>query len=435
MVCKKCGYQNSSDAVFCSGCGIKLADMEKKICKKCGAENSPSARFCSRCGADLNSTGTGISPRTIMTIGVAMLIVVIGIVAGIKKFGTEKPAGEVQVQTTDAGQIEAETTAQNSNKLMEDTVPIVEDYYDPNETYQVFGLSTVREDVCSITFYNSLDKAPSGKTTDVSLNKDGSVVAWLEPDAASELYRLNIAAEGNIVAPKNCEGLFSNYTNLQEIDFNHCFDTSLVENMANMFGSCHELTELDLRGFNTSNVTDMRNMFASMFCMEELDLSSFDTSNVEDMSAMFSSCDQLRKADLTSFDTGRVCDMSDMFVMCTMLETLDLSNFDVSNVLYMHNMFARCRNLKELNLSNFDTSNVLNMAGMFEECESLKYLDLSNFNTARVENMSMMFRRCYNLKYLDISNFDYSGISNDGYLVMMFDACDSLSEEMKKTDR
>ena len=435
MVCKKCGYQNHNDAVFCSGCGTKLEDLEKKICKKCGTENGLDARFCSRCGADLNSTGTWISLRMIISIGIAVLIIVIGIVAAINKLGPEKPAGKERAQITEAGQIKAGTAAHNSNKLMEDTVPIVENYYDPNETYQVFGLSTVREDVCSITFYNSLDKAPSGKTTDVSLKKDGSVVAWLEPDAASELYRLNIAAEGNIVAPKNCEGLFSNYTNLQEIDFNHCFDTSLVENMANMFGSCHELTELDLRGFNTSNVTDMRNMFASMFCMEELDLSSFDTSNVEDMSAMFSSCDQLRKVDLTSFDTGRVRDMNSMFAMCTMLETVDLTSFDTGRVCDMNYMFARCRNLKELNLSNFDTANVLNMAGMFEECESIKHLDLSSFNTARVENMSMMFRRCYNLKHLDISNFDYSGISNDGYLVMMFDACDSLPEEMKNTGR
>jgi len=435
MVCKKCGYQNHNDAVFCSGCGTKLADLEKKICKKCSTENGPNARFCSRCGADLNSTGTGISLRMIMSIGIAVLIVVIGIVVGINKFGPEKPTGEERVQTVDVGQIKAETTAQNSNNLMEDTVPIVENYYDPNETYQVFGLSTVREDICSITFYNSLDKAPSGKTADVSINKDGSVVAWLEPDVSSDLYRLNIAAEGNITAPKNCEGLFSNYTNLQEINFNHCFDTSLVENMANMFGSCHELTELDLCEFDTSNVTDMREMFAGMFCLEELDLSNFDTSNVEDMSAMFTSCDQLRKVDLTSFDTGRVCDMNSMFAMCTMLETVNLTSFETGRVCDMNGMFARCRNLKKLDLNNFDTSNVLNMAGMFEECESIKHLDLSNFNTARVENMSMMFRRCYNLKYLDISNFDYSGISNDGYLVMMFDACDSLSEEMKKTDR
>ena len=30
MVCKKCGYQNAQGAVYCSGCGQKLAETEKK---------------------------------------------------------------------------------------------------------------------------------------------------------------------------------------------------------------------------------------------------------------------------------------------------------------------------------------------------------------------------------------------------------------------
>lgn len=438
MVCKKCGYQNHNDAVFCSGCGAKLVCPEKNICKRCGSENERNVLFCNQCGTDLRNTRHKISVKAIVAVVLIALMIVIGIFTWLGRMGGENSevqnhgqsnalnTGKDLLSTSDNEVAKIEVITQVSNELMEDIIPIVRDYYDPNETYNAFGLSILREDVCSITFYNSLDNAPTGRITDVSMKKNGSVVAWVEPDAASEFYNLYIAADGEIIAPKDCTGLFSNYNNLKEINFNDCFDTSRVETMANMFGRCYELTKLDVSGFDTKNVTNMEQMFASMFCVKKLDLSSFDTSNVVTMGEMFAGCDQLSDLNVSSFDTGNVCDMNSMFSLCTRLESLDLSNFDVSNVTNMYNMFARCSALKELDLNNFDTSSVLTMAGMFQECESLVSLDLSNFDTANVSNMSCMFRRCYNLKYLDVSNFDYSSIADDSYLVMMFDACYSL---------
>lgn len=63
--CPACGAENTQDAVFCSGCGRRLAEAEnakkeKRICPACGAQLQFSdALFCTSCGTELQSqTGT-----------------------------------------------------------------------------------------------------------------------------------------------------------------------------------------------------------------------------------------------------------------------------------------------------------------------------------------------------------------------------------------
>ena len=51
MECRNCGRGNESDALFCAGCGSKLANT----CSSCGHENAPDANFCNRCGTGLRA--------------------------------------------------------------------------------------------------------------------------------------------------------------------------------------------------------------------------------------------------------------------------------------------------------------------------------------------------------------------------------------------
>ena len=71
----------------------------------------------------------------------------------------------------------------------------------------------------------------------------------------------------------------------------------------------------------------------------------FDTSAVTNMSSMFGSCSNLTTLDLSNFDTSAVTNMGGMFFSCRNLTTLDLSNFDTSAVTNMGGMFSNCRNL------------------------------------------------------------------------------------------
>jgi Double zinc ribbon len=49
--CPVCGPRPEADAVFCSTCGRRLADVG--ACASCGAALGADSRFCAQCGADV----------------------------------------------------------------------------------------------------------------------------------------------------------------------------------------------------------------------------------------------------------------------------------------------------------------------------------------------------------------------------------------------
>ncbi len=108
----------------------------------------------------------------------------------------------------------------------------------------------------TITF--TWEKAPDGvRTTDVSQNKDGSVVLWKdENNCYVSTQRAGQVIYMNAVSSK----MFLNCTALTEIKFKN-IDTSQTVDMSEMFAGCSELKELDLSSFNTSNVEDVSKMF------------------------------------------------------------------------------------------------------------------------------------------------------------------------------
>ena len=243
---------------------------------------------------------------------------------------------------------------------------------------------------------------------DVSKAGDGSVIAYLEDDGSgNSTYKLTIGGDGSLIAPTNCNFLFSNFTSLTSIDLSN-LDTSQTTSMSDMFLSTSALTELDISNFDTSKVTNMVRMFSGSG-LTSLDVSNFNTSNVTTMQEMFRGI-KVTSLDLTNFDTAKVTNMQWMFYLCSQLETLDLSSFDTSRVQNMQGMFLICNSLVRLDLSNFDTSNVTNMSSMFTNCTSLTYLNVSSFNTSKVTTMNGMFSGLYVLPELNLTNFDTSNV-------------------------
>ena len=210
-----------------------------------------------------------------------------------------------------------------------------------------------------------------------------------------------------------------NFTGLEYLN------TSMVNDMSNMFNGCTTVSELNLDGFDTSNVEQMEGMFMYCLSFTTLDLSGFSTSNVTNMSRMFYGCRGLKSLNLSQMKTGNVTDMSEMFYGCTQLTGLDLSLFNTAEVTDMHCMFANCSSLESLNLASFATSNVSNMEGMFARCQSLASVNLSSFNTSSVTDMSGMFYLCPSLTALTLDNFDTSSVEDMGN---MFGGCSSLKK-------
>lgn len=266
-----------------------------------------------------------------------------------------------------------------------------------------------KANIISVTFLPTVADCPAG-CWDVSQKQDKSVLAWAEERGG--FYDLFIAAEGGINAANACSGLFENYEQLKEVNFNHCFHTEATDDMRDMFRRCASIVALDLSDFDTSGVTNMSAMFAGCEKLETINLEGFNTSSVTDMSYMFNSCKSLVSLDLCHFDTSCVTNMCSMFGYCEALPELDLSGFNTSCVTDMRNMFSDCYNLTSLNVSGFVTDKVEDMRYMFYKCRSLTALDLSSFNTSNVSSMCQMFSYCENIASLDLSNFDFYYVSD-----------------------
>jgi class 3 adenylate cyclase len=57
MLCIRCQHDNSPDAKFCNGCGIRL----ELVCPQCRYTNPPGSRFCAQCASPLPNSGTSVS--------------------------------------------------------------------------------------------------------------------------------------------------------------------------------------------------------------------------------------------------------------------------------------------------------------------------------------------------------------------------------------
>ena len=131
---------------------------------------------------------------------------------------------------------------------------------DNTALHKVYGSDILRKDVDSAVFLDSLVDAPDN-ALDVSVQCDGSVKLWaVQKGKLSTLY---FAADGGINAKHACQGLFSGYRNLKEIDFGRNFHTEHTESMSHMFNDCSALKKIDLSSFDTTNVTDTDGMFTN----------------------------------------------------------------------------------------------------------------------------------------------------------------------------
>ena len=242
---------------------------------------------------------------------------------------------------------------------------------------------------------------------------DADTFVWLDKNADNTLYYYSEA--NKILLNRDSSGMFWTIEEVTDIDVS-TFDTSIVENMYDMFSNTHNLISLDLSNFDTRNVTVMKDMFYNTYKLKTVNLSSFDTQNVTDMRGMFKDSRMLQPLDLSNFDTSKVTSMTEMFSGASALVSLDLSNFNTSNVTDMTSMFAKTTNLKNLNLVSFNTEKVRNMSGMFYGSDSLTSLDLSSFNTKNVINISYMFFGMDKITTINIVNFNTQNVENISYL-------------------
>ena len=262
---------------------------------------------------------------------------------------------------------------------------------------------------------------------------DADTFVWLDKNADNTLYYYSEA--NKILLNRDSSGMFWTIEEVTDIDVS-TFDTSIVENMYDMFSNTHNLISLDLSNFDTRNVTIMKDMFYNTYKLKTVNLSSFDTQNVTDMRGMFKDSRMLQSLDLSNFDTSKVEDMNNMFRDAKSIESITFgSKFNTSKVTSMASMFSDTPKLKSLDLSNFDTSNVTDMNSMFNYTLSLSSLKFGpNFVTDKVEDMLMMFVGTCSLDSLDLSTFRTNKLTNVTKMFALLD-WDNISFECLNGDK
>lgn len=161
---------------------------------------------------------------------------------------------------------------------------------------------------------------------------------------ASQIKSINFS--GKVIAPSNCNSLFSRLSNVTKITNAGNFDTSNVTDMGSMFSGCNNLITLDVSKWNTSNVTNMVSMFHNCRKLTTLDVSGWNTGNVTNMNSMFYNCIGLTALDVSGWDTGKVINMRTMFDGCSKLTTIYAgSGWNTDKVTSSNDMFTDATSL------------------------------------------------------------------------------------------
>ena len=304
----------------------------------------------------------------------------------------------------------------------------------PLEALEAVGIP--RESIQRAVFLDTLEGAPDN-TIDVSLRKNGAVLAWVDWSSGCTVY---FAAEGGINGRVSCENLFDSCSSLTTVTFGDAYHTDDCQNMSDMFFACVNLETVDLDRLNTRKVQDMSQMFCLMSWrvknmttqytynekITSLDLSSWDMADVRYLQKMFYGCKALKEVNTTGWDLSKSRDMTEMFALSG-LETLDAGHWKLnpSLALDLGGMFRDCANLKYVNTSGWNTERVVDLAYMFSGCENLQTVDVSGWNLKNVKTISGMFLNCRCVTGLNTSNWNTIRISD---MHEAFSGCWALDE-------
>lgn len=328
-----------------------------------------------------------------------------------------------QTEAEPETQPEAQREAQSQDALLSEET--VEAETEPSpwsnnilRTDLLDALPITRAGIKTFTFLDTTAGAPKG-CWDVSQAKDGSVLGWTDGWG-----NISIGAEGGILAPESCRGMFKNLTQLTSVSFQGNLHLDQTVSLVEMFYGCENLQSVDVQNMDVSSVKDMSRMFYKCQSLASLDLRSWDVSSVESFPQMFDSCFKLSSINMEGWNAASAVDMYEMFINCTSLKTVVLTDWKTPVLEDVRGMFAGCRSLSYVNVSCLDTSDISDMSDLFSGCESLTRLEVGDWDVSGVQAFSSTFSGCSRLRSLDVSDWDVSGVKKaDG----MFSGCSSLT--------
>lgn len=186
-----------------------------------------------------------------------------------------------------------------------------------------------------------VDSISSGGGADLSEYFDTDLRNYTSNSRDTRYYldTLFIKKIPNIIVPNNmtnikylCRGCL--WEVIPKIIFNNN-----VTNIEYLFSGCKYCTNFDVSGFNIENVTTMQYIFSSCD-MTSIDLSTFGTTKCSNFRNMFGSCNNLTSINLSNLiSSGSSINAQQMFNSCSSLAHLDMRSFDFTKLSNTTNMF------------------------------------------------------------------------------------------------
>lgn len=211
--------------------------------------------------------------------------------------GTAAPSETAVPETTAAP---TEETVPTGNRILRNC---------SDSPFNAFGTPYAPSEITYIHFLDNNGIIAGIGGNDASRDNDHSVFACVVEEGEEKI--LYLYGKGGIKAPEDCSRMFAEYTNLKNISFGNCFDTSNVTNMSGMFQNCSSLEAVDLSGFDTSAVKDMSYMFSGCTSLIAVKASNFETGNLQFVNHMFYGAEKLIQVDIPNLDTSRVVDFKE----------------------------------------------------------------------------------------------------------------------------
>lgn len=212
-------------------------------------------------------------------------------------------------------------------------------------------------------------------------------------DAAS-IKRIDVSGWKFSEKTTKLRGLFSGFTNVEEIIGLDTWDVSNITVFDEMFEYCRKLKKLDgIETWDMSKASEMEYMFQLCSSLESIDISNWKTDNLKSIDFLFSACHNLQTIKgIENLNVNKVFSMKGTFAGCKTLTKLDLSSWKFTDgLLFADRLFNECENLESVgDISNWDISKIDTMYEMFAMCNKLK-LDLSSWNISYRVNTKKIF--------------------------------------------
>ena len=273
----------------------------------------------------------------------------------------------------------------------------------------------------SISFEVGDDEVPSEYArVDVSAPDSPSpIYAYWKPESEELVIR---TSSNKVFANEDASGMFNRFDRLTTIDFTG-FDLTYCASVAEIFGHCRSLDNLDLSIWNTHAVSDFSSLFVECKSLKNLNLQNLDMTSATSLGSMFAVCSSLEELDLSGFNTPNLQDLGWMFYLCESLETITFGDrFNTSNVTGFNGIFEGCSSLTSIDISMFDTSNSTSYWRLFEGCHSLTEI-IGNLPVTRGTTVGEMYMGCSSLPAIDVSDWD---VSETESLDNVFSGCSSI---------